>query len=46
MGNSGCPASSPPKGFHTFSRKAIEAVANVDLDDSGVLIANYPKTGL
>ena len=32
-------------GEGTFSRRAVEAAINVDLDDSDVLIATYPKTG-
>ena len=40
------PGKFTPKGLLTFSRKAIDAAANADLDDSDVLIATFPKTGL
>ena len=32
-------------GDGTFSRRAVEAAINVDLDDSDVLLGTYPKTG-
>ena len=34
-----------PKGFFTCSKEAIHAALEVDLDDSDVLVATYPKTG-
>ena len=34
-----------PNGVFTFSRKAVDAAVNVNLDESDVLIGTYPKTG-
>ena len=34
-----------PNGSFTWSQKAVNAAVNVDLDDSDVLFATYPKTG-
>ena len=34
-----------PKPFGTWSRKAVDAAVNMDLDDSDVLLVSYPKTG-
>ena len=41
----GLPGKLIPQGYSTWSRKAVEAAINVDLDDSDVLVATYPKTG-
>ena len=35
-----------PKPFGTWTRKAVDAAVNMDLDDSDVLLASYPKTGI
>ena len=35
-----------PDASFTWSRKAIDAAMNVELDDSDILIATYPKTGM
>ena len=32
-------------GAFTWSRKAVDAALNLDLKDSDVIIATYPKTG-
>ena len=40
------PSKFTPQGIVTFSRKAIDAAVNAELNDSDVLIATYPKTGL
>ena len=34
-----------PDGQHTWSRRAVDAANSVDLRDSDVIIAAYPKTG-
>ena len=34
-----------PNGTFTWSQKAVDAALAVDLDDSDVLFATYPKTG-
>ena len=39
------PGTMVPKGFYTCSKRAVDAAVNVELDDSDVLIATYPKTG-
>ena len=41
----GLPGKLISKGYSTWSRKAVDAAINVDLDDSDVLVATYPKTG-
>ena len=41
----GLPGKLIPQGYSTWSRKAVDAAVNVDLDDSDVLVATYPKTG-
>ena len=33
-------------GRATWSRRAVDAAINADLDDSDILVATYPKTGL
>ena len=35
-----------PGGRITWSQKAIDAAVNLDLKDSDVIIATYPKTGV
>ena len=40
------PSKFTPQGIITFSKKAVNAAVNAELDDSDVLIATYPKTGL
>ena len=39
------PGTMVPKGFYTCSKGAVDAAVNVELDDSDILIATYPKTG-
>ena len=34
-----------PGGGFTWSRKAVDAALKLDLKDSDVIIATYPKTG-
>ena len=41
----GLPGQLISKGYSTWSRKAVDAAINVDLNDSDVLVATYPKTG-
>ena len=36
---------SGPKPVGTWTRKAVDAAANMDLDDCDVLLVSYPKTG-
>ena len=36
---------SGPKPFGTWTRKAVDAAVNMDLDGSDVLLVSYPKTG-
>ena len=40
------PGKMVPNGRASWSRRAVEAAINADLDDSDILIATYPKTGL
>ena len=40
------PGKMVPNGRATWGRRAVDAAINVDLDDSDILIATYPKTGL
>ena len=40
------PGKMVPNGRATWSRRAVDAAINADLDDSDILIATYPKTGL
>ena len=35
-----------PKAFGTWTRRAVDAAVNMELDDSDVIMASYPKTGL
>ena len=39
------PGTMVPRGFYICSKRAVDAVLNVELDDSDILIATYPKTG-
>ena len=34
-----------PKAFGTWTRRAVDAAVNMELDDSDVIMAAYPKTG-
>ena len=44
-GNFWLPGKLVPNGKATWSRRALDAAVNVDLNDSDILIATYPKTG-
>ena len=39
------PGTLVPNGFFTCSKEAVDEALKVELDDSDVLIATYPKTG-
>ena len=34
-----------PNGVFTFSKKAVDAAVNVNVNESDVLVGTYPKTG-
>ena len=40
------PGKMVPNGLATWSRRAVDSAINADLDDSDILVATYPKTGL
>ena len=42
----GLPGKLISNGYSTWSKRAVDAAINVDLDDSDVLVATYPKTGM
>ena len=44
--NNWLPGGIVPGGRFTWSQKAIDAAVNLDLKDSDVIVATYPKTGL
>ena len=39
------PGKMVPEGHYTCTKEAVDAAINVDIDDSDVLFATYPKTG-
>ena len=43
--NNWLPGRIVPGGRFTWSQKAIDAAVNLDLKDSDVIVATYPKTG-
>ena len=43
--NNWLPGRLVPGGRFTWSQKAIDTAVNLDLKDSDVIIATYPKTG-
>ena len=40
------PGKMPLEGDLTWNKEAVDAAVNVDLDDSDILFATYPKTGM
>ena len=44
--NNWLPGKIVPGGRFTWSQKAVNAAVNLDLKDSDVIVATYPKTGL